>query len=355
MGVSEQEIRDRIAQNDVTVFRSYLEVDVAAWLSRNEIPFGYEAFTIPSVVGPNKERWDDVVEAVRNIGRGNRDSVTLPDGSEMDAFDILSMWNDIYEKHKLAEERVTIDPNPSLAGFQKKLLLPDYSLYLDADRKIAREDFDWSSYDFIVEVSGLYGVGLPGEADESEWWDWYRVSAVAFKELAYRLLGLWDSVYWVIPNQPFIEGVSEGIPNPLRRDGHYIIMNTTSSDVDLSPLADRLGISTEAIDTGLSPPIDLLRYNRPATSQLPDELEKQALDFGGIDVTKVGLNENAVALNQDWIVYHGDLGEVYVSNDSVHVRETQWRNQNMILIREYVVDVLSKLNEDGIVEGLGVV
>lgn len=353
---NDRQIRDKIAQSDVTVMRSYLEADVAEWFSDNEIPFAYEGFVIPSVVGPGKDRWDRTVEAIRNVGNGERDSVTLPNGDEMDAFDILSMWNDIYEKHRLAEEIVTIDPNPALAGFDKSMLLPDFALYPNAGVKTAGEDFNWGDYEYIIEVSGLYGVGLPEESEDSEWWDWYRVSAVAFKELAYKLLGMWDKVYWVIPNQPYIEGVTDGIPRALREDEHYAIMNTTQAGIELNQLEDALGLTLQDGNKGLSPVIQPTEYKRPIDST--GEFERGSITpvkykFDSTNLSNIDKNKDAVALEDGYVVYHGSMGEVYLHEGHAHVREQQWRGTNMMLLREYALDALSQLEADGIVEGLG--
>lgn len=373
---SEQTIRDRVAQNDVTMARSYLEVDVMEWLSENRIPFGYEPFTIPSVVGPNNYMWDGVVEGVRAIGNRNFDrfddvksrlshDVRLTTGDSvsfdsMRAGEVMAMWEDIYDKHRLQSENVVVEVRRSLSGFDKKLMLPDFVLYYSnvngveevRDGVVAEDGFDWSDWDSIVEVSGLWGVGLPGEAGESDWWSWYRVSAVAFKELAYRLLGLWDDVYWVIPNQTYIEGVSDGIPRGIREDEHYIIINTTASDLQLGELASRAGFSAEVTRSGLSPQIELIEYERVPAGDMPAGLEPVEWTFDGIDMANVDQNKNAVIVGEDYVVFHGDLGEVYVTNEGVHVRETQWRTTNMVLLREYVVDVMSQLAEDGIVVGL---
>lgn len=355
MSQKDRDIRDRIAENDVTMMRSYLEVDVADWFGSNQVPFGYEAFVVPSVVGPGKDRWDSVVEAVRNVGAGERDSIELPTGETIDAFDILNMWNDIYEKHKLSEERITIDPNPALERFSKRMLLPDFALYPDADVKTAGEDFNWGDYEYIVEVSGLYGVGLPEESTDDDWWDWYRVSAVAFKELAYKLLGLWDSVYWVIPNQPYIEGVTDGIPKPLRDDDHYIVMNTTQSGIQINRLADEIGVSMQPIEEGLSPAIQPVEYKRSLTRNGMGEINNITplkYTFDGINLDNVSNNENTVILEDDYLLYHGSLGEVYIHSAHAHVRESAWRENNMLMLREYVMDVVSELDDDGIIENV---
>lgn len=394
-------IRDRIAQNDVTVARSYLEVNVMEWFSENQIPFAYEAFVIPSVVGPSQMVWDRMTGAIRALGNGNEqayeESTRETPISDVSAFEALNMWNEIYDKHNLAGEQIVVPVQESLSEFDKTMVLPDFALYPDSEFKTAPPDFDYSSYDYIVEVSGLWGVGLPDESTESDWWDWYRVSAVAFKEYIYRLLGLWDDVFWVVPDQPFIEGISDGIPRELRDDPHYIITNTTSADLDLDELEDALGITSHSIRAGMSPPIESVRYTRiqnrsdlrsveprelplgtqveyegilnddgsfPTTDELPNEELPNSLTnlygqiipiewtYDRLNFENVDNHENAVLISEDYLVFHGELGEVFVSDDSVHVSEEQWGGQNMILIREYVMDVLSQLDQVGIVEGL---
>jgi hypothetical protein len=85
MGVSEGEIRDRISNEDVTVAKSYLEVDVMEWFSDNEIPFGYEAFVIPSVVGPSKDTWDSMVDAIHSVGERDEERYSeISEGTPME-------------------------------------------------------------------------------------------------------------------------------------------------------------------------------------------------------------------------------------------------------------------------------
>lgn len=348
-------VRDRVAQNDVTMMRSYLEVDFANWFSENQIPYGYEAFTIPSVVGPNKDTWDRMVDAIRAIGDGNEDmynSLTEDTPwSDMSAFEVRTTWGNIYDKHRLGAEDVFVPSQEALANFDKRLIMPDFSLYMDADTKIAGGGFDWSDWDYIVEVSGLWGVGLPGESTEEDWWEWYRVSAVAFKEFVYKLLGIWESVIYAVPNQPFIEGVSSGMPNGLRDDDNYVIFNTTTATPDLGGLYDAIGLSGSDVsdfETRLSPDIKPVRQERDLDNERVNSVEHS---YNSLDLSRADQNENAVVVSDGWLVYHGELGEVYLSGGSVHVRESQWRNTNMIMLREYISDVLSILTEDGIVRG----
>lgn len=359
MSSENTQIRDRIGNNDVTVMRSYLEVDVAEWLSDNEVPFGYEPFVIPSVAGPGKHKWDLMVDAIQLVGGREFDEFDeITEGTMLDdtrPAEVLSMWEDIYDKHNLQEEKVTVEVGASLERFSKRMILPDFTLHLDADMKTAGEDLQWKSYDYIVEVSGLYGVGIPGESDEDEWWDWYRVSGVAFKELAYKLLGLWDDVRWVIPNQGSHGSTSTGIPVELRNDDHYIIMNTTQTGIELDELADDLGITAEPIDQGLSPAITPTKYKRPldTKSDYPiNSVTPVRYTFDSINVAAIDSHENAVLLENGWVVFHGDMGEVYLHSAHAHVRESMWRENNMVMLREYILSSLSELEDYGIIVGL---
>jgi len=356
MSNREANIRDRLESSDVTVARSYLEVDFMEWFSDNEIAFGYEAFTIPSVVGPGKDEWDTMVDAIQAIGRGEEEKygemVADTRFEDRTAFEVLDMWANIYDKHGLQDEDVSVPVQDSLSRFDKRLILPDFALYFDEGSGTASDEFEWSDWDAIVEVSGLWGVGLPDEATENDWWTWYRVSAVAFKEFVYRLLDLWENVWYAVPNQPQIRGVTDGIPAALRDDDHYVIFDTTQAAPDLSELYVALGLSGEDVSDlngGLSPPVDLIEYRRPLDE---GTIVPVRWSYDDVDIANVDEDENALALDAEWVVFLGELGEVYVSGDSVHVRESQWRYQNMILIREYVMDVMGQLADDGIVVGL---
>lgn len=357
MGADNSNLRERIAQRDVTTMRSYLEVDFAYWLSENEIPYGYEPFTIPSVVGPSKDDWDSMVDAIRALGDGDEEMYNMMSEDtpweRLSAFEARTIWGNIYDKHRLGAEDVFVPSQEALSGFNKRLMLPDFVLYPDYDGKMAGEDFDWDGWDKILEVSGLWGVGLPGESIESDWWEWYRVSAVAFKEYVYRLLGLWDDVIYAVPNQPYIEGISDGIPNQLRDDDNYVIFNTTAAEPDLDELYVKLGLSSRDIsefDNRLSPAIEPVMYERDLDGQ---EVTPRSYGYEGLNMDNADENENAVIIQDGWIAFHGGMGTVYLNGESVHVRESQWRHTNMIMLREYIADSLSELYDDGIVENFG--
>lgn len=354
--VEDTEGSQRLGQEDVEVFDSYLEVDIATWLSENEIAYAHEPFTIPSDIGPGREVWNRMENAIRALGRREEEEFNrLKSGTpfaDLTAFDAVTMWEDIYDKHRLANEAPVPPVRDSLEFFQKKYVLPDLVIYKGHGSNTEPIDWDgWGNWSHILEVSGLWGVGIPPDSDE-EWWNWYRVAGVAFKEYIYKLLGLWDDVYFLVPNQPFIEGIADGIPNALRDDPHYIIFNTTSSELQLGGLYDALGLSEDdvsSIDTSLSPEIDLVEYRRPLEE---GEIVPVRWTFDSVNMDNVDNEPLAVVLDEESIVYHGDLGEVYVIENGVYVKESQWRGQNMILLREYVLDSLANLEEEGIIEGL---
>jgi len=349
MSANSPGVRERIAQNDVTVGRSYLEVDTMEWLSDNEIPFGYEPFVIPSVVTVDGMDWQRMVNAIRALGNRNQsgylDNIRGTPLEGRNPFSALALWNDIYDKHELAEESVTVPVTESLQKFDKSMVLPDFALYPDVEQKVAGEGFDWSDYSYLLEVSGLYGVGLPDESTESDWWDWYRVSAVAFKEFVYRLLDLWNELYWVVPN-------SNELPNALRDDDHYVIIDPVAGDLGLDPLADEIGLTQSRIAGGLSNPIELLEYQRPRTRNLPGGFDVQKWEYDSVNQKQASEVEDAVQVGENYVVFHGELGEVYLSDDGVQVRESQWGNTNLLILREYVLDVVSDLADQGLVNGL---
>ena len=335
---------DRVDQSSIHAFDSYLEVDVANWFSDNEIPYAHEPFTIPSMYGAGRQEFLDMVETIRAIGRGEDESFQGISG-----FEIQNMWLEIYQKHDL--DRLPNSPPPldSLKQFQQQYLVPDFVLYRDFDENIAPEQWDgWDTWTEIIEVGGLWGVELPSDADEEEWWQWYRVSSVAFKELMYKILGLWDDVYFVIPLQPDIEGESQPTPRELRNDPNYIVFNTTQSKIDLKDLAHELGVNKETADHNLTPFITPTEYRR---SFGEGEVNPVEYDYDGIDMTALGRNERLFPISDEMAVYSGDIGELYITDDGVQVDESQWKDESLILLREYVAESLTILSENGIIEG----
>jgi len=52
------------------------------------------------------------------------------------------------------------------------------------------------------------------------------------------------------------------------------------------------------------------------------------------------------------VVYFGTLGEVYVTDEGMMVRESQWRHDSMIMLREYLTDVAADLSDLSLIKGL---
>jgi hypothetical protein len=373
--------RDLVKQEDVEVFDSYLEVDIGTWLSENDIAYAHEPFTIPSPYGPTREQWERMVKAIRSVGMSATDRnralniySNLVDEAEKDGsisrldemvlesnFDefvgrVLPVWNSIYDKHNLAEQDIVPEVLASLEFFDKRYVIPDIVIYKGEDSTTREKSWNgWDEWSHILEVSGLWGVDVPPDMDEDEWWQWYRVSGVAYKELAYRMLGLWTDdngdprVIYLVPDQPEIDNVSEGIPPAIRNDDNYHVFKSNQMNVEIDELKQKLGVLADDIDSRLSPAIEPTKYKRPTDGS---DIEPVEYTFDSINMENVSNNFNVTVVESDMIVYWGGIGEVYIDNGDVYVKESMYNRRNLIMIREYVLDVLSELYDDDIVEGL---
>jgi hypothetical protein len=201
-------------QLDVVEMRSDLEVQVAEWFSENEIPFGYEPFKVPSSYG------------------GVRDNLA-GDGVIIDEFptdNLNSLWASIYNKHNL-DEYGDVGVDEGLDIYNKREIVPDFALYPNAGTEPKGQDWEgWMGWSHIIEVSGPYGAPPP-----NDWLSWYRVGGVAYKELAYKLMGLWGETYFVVTND-------RDIPQEVRDDEHYVVISPTQTEVGLDGLGNILGL-----------------------------------------------------------------------------------------------------------------
>lgn len=358
-----ENIQEEVEQSDVTVMNSYLEVDVAQWFSDNKIPYGYEPFMIPSVVSESENQWNKMIEAIHGASDPSKftEKYEIPrnglnlEGEQLKTIQygrINQIWNKIYDKHGLADEDVEVPVSESLERYGKKALLPDFVLYRDSEDLekqgkgvVAGEDFDYGNFTRIIEVSGLWGVGLEDEATKSDWWSWYRVSAVAMKELAYKLLGLWDKVLWILPEMPETKVFDN--------EENFIVFQTTQFQLQIPKLKEKLGIFEDTVDDSgkLSPNIELIKYDREANSK-PRDITPTEYIYAGINRDNLGNMKNAFGIENNYIVFAGDLGEVYITDETVQVRENMYKNTNMLILREYIMDVMSRLSNNNIVEGL---
>jgi len=205
---------DEPGQREVVEMRSDLEVDVAEWLSDNGIPFGYEPFQIPSPFDTVTDEPTTLEEIIDETGRD----------------EVLAMWRRIYRKHNLDDEG-DVGIEEGLERFQRQFIVPDFALYEGADMSVKDADWEgWTDWSHIVEVAGAYGIGMI-----NNWTDWYRVSGVAYKELALKVMGLWEDSYFIVPD-------AESIPDEVRNDNHYLIINPSQLDTGLDDMEWRLGL-----------------------------------------------------------------------------------------------------------------
>jgi len=371
--------RDLVKQEDVEVFDSYLEVDIATWFSENDIAHAHEPFTIPSVLGPEREQWERMVTAVRAVGKSasNRSeamemySSVKSEINEEEAsgridemiaqfnFDefvgrVLPIWNAIYDKHRLAEEFEVPEVLGSLEFFDKRYVIPDIVVYKGEDKTERGKDWSgWDNWSHIVEVSGLWGVNIPDDSVDDKWWEWYRVSGVAYKELAYKLLGLWEDddgnprVIYTVPYQPDIDGSTDGIPEGLYDDDNYLIFKSNQMGIGIEKLQEKLGVLADSIESGLSPPIELIKHKR---GQNQSEFTRIEYEHSGINESMLGENGNVTPVGDGMIVYWGDIGEVFIDESNVYVKESFYNRRNLIMLRDYALDVVSQLSDDGIID-----
>ena len=199
---------------DVVEMKSGLEVDSAEWFSDNQIPFGYETFVIPSPF----DRRDDTIDSLTDV--------VFPGASG----DIDNMWRRIYDKHNL-DEYGDVGVEEGLEIFDRQFIEPDFMSYPGVEKGEKPPDWEgWDDWQYIVEIAGAYGVGII-----QDWKDWYRVSGVAYKELALKALRLWDESYFVVPD-------SESVPEGVRNDDSYVVVNPTQMDAGLDRLGERLDL-----------------------------------------------------------------------------------------------------------------
>lgn len=199
---------DEVSGRELVTMKSSLEVETAEWFSDNEIPFGYEPFIIPGMFTVEEDGFNELISSLRDLS--NSDGVEL--------------WESIYRKHGLDSEG-DVGAREGLQLLDRSRIEPDFATYPDAENEAKSKSWDgWDNWDSIIEVGGLYGVGVI-----TDWQNWYRASSVAHKELIYRLLDLWQDTYFVIP-----EG--EGISTAVRNDPHYVIINPTQLDSGLEAL-----------------------------------------------------------------------------------------------------------------------
>lgn len=199
---------------DIVAMRSGLEVEFGEWLSDNEIPYAYEPFLVPSRYTPSGNPNQMLEERIKGDRRD-------------DAFEI---WQRLYDKHALGEEG-DVGVEEGFELFDRQEIEPDFALYPNAEKGPKPRDWDgWTEYSHLIEVAGAYGIGIL-----TDWRDWYRVNSVAYKELAFKILGIWQRVYFIITDD-------QSITDEVRNDPHYIIVNPTQLDAGYDKVGVELGL-----------------------------------------------------------------------------------------------------------------
>ena len=200
---------------DTVDMKSSLEVEVGEWFSENKIPYAYEPWVIPSLLSNTTDSEQNLSEFIK---------ANATDETEV-------RWRRIYEKHQL-DSQGDVGVEEGFELFDSGEIVPDFVTYRSAGQGFRGEDWDgWRNWDHIIELGGLYGLGIQGE-----WSDWYRVRGVAYKELALKELGLWSQSYFLLPN-------NGDIPDDVRNDDHYIILNPTQTDAGLDVMSQIPGLS----------------------------------------------------------------------------------------------------------------
>lgn len=350
---------------DVEVFDSYFEVDVGNWLSLNEVPWAHEPLVIPSERLVSRERWKKMAEAIREMGMFN-------------GVNIAKEWLEIYEKHNLMV--FEIPPARALKEFDLKYIIPDILIYLGASKEKKGPEWDWHKYDYIIEVSGLYGVRPSPEiiGKPTKFKDWYRAANVAFKELVYKVLGLWDKVYFIIPRQ-------KELPRGIYEDPHFIVMNPVVRGLNIEKLALLFKIPQREIDIGLMQigPVFYKRrkdkkrywgvpqkfeYNNILVEEIPKKLQefilkkekevkkakgkkKREMERELAEFRKV----KAFSIDENWTVLYVPLCEVYIGRYSEEekpgfwVKESLWRNTNIKILRMWMAHIARILEAVGVI------
>ncbi len=100
---------------------------------------------------------------------------------------------------------------------------------------------------------------------------------------------------------------------------------------------------------GFSPEIELIKYQRDEGQKDP-EIEEYKID--GIDMERASDHPKCQMLGSGWIQVLSSPCDVYINHTSAHVREGAYGRLNMMIIRDHVVDTISSLNEDGVIDGI---
>lgn len=100
---------------------------------------------------------------------------------------------------------------------------------------------------------------------------------------------------------------------------------------------------------GFSPEIELIKYQRGKEDKDP-EIEEYKID--GINMEEARGNPRCQILGSGWVEVLTSPCDIYLNHTSAHVREGAYGRLNMMIIRDHVVNTISDLNEDGVIDGV---
>lgn len=76
--------------------------------------------------------------------------------------------------------------------------------------------------------------------------------------------------------------------------------------------------------------------------------------FTSLERDNIDRNPRSEPIEDDWVVYHGDMGDIFFHDGHAHVKHQRYEQTKMLVLQEAVMDALSDINSDGLVNGLKV-
>lgn len=99
----------------------------------------------------------------------------------------------------------------------------------------------------------------------------------------------------------------------------------------------------------LSPAITPTVYRRPSDKE-SSPVSKEVYRLVSVDEGSADEMPETTITEEGIVVYHGELGEVIITNCRFHVNESVYRTTKMVFVREYVADVMEMMAEKGAIE-----
>lgn len=81
------------------------------------------------------------------------------------------------------------------------------------------------------------------------------------------------------------------------------------------------------------------------------EINPQEYRFDDFTSRNVVYDGRTVVHSSDWLLHHGELGDVFIGRGHAHVPQPVYDMHNLIMLREYVYSVLDRLAGEDILDG----